>query len=290
MHSRFSYLALFSAAALAFSGCEWGGAHEDTWNDGYSWANFTGTYRFVKAVVYAASSSSTDSTSESTSEAKTVELSGSSNGRMDSDTQGSGQITKLGTGIVPGTFKAKVGNVTIQDNGSGTLTIGGSTISSSIDYANGGWSFTSSKVNAKAGDNIGVTYKYYSTAGGGGGGGGSGSEGTSTTLSFLKVTQQGNTFTMTGDNGITYTGKITGSNVDRDNYAAARTVYISFDVASANGMKITGNFSGVWSGASEKSYGVLSDRQIHGTHSRAGNFVGVAADTTITVPTISVSE
>ena len=44
MHSRFSYLAIASLAAVAFSGCEWGGAHENTWNDGYSWANFTEAY------------------------------------------------------------------------------------------------------------------------------------------------------------------------------------------------------------------------------------------------------
>ena len=109
-------------------------------------------------------------------------------------------------------------------------------------------------------------------------------------LSYLNVTQKGNKFTMTGDSGMVYSGRITGSNVGRDDYQAARTIYISFEASSANGQKITGNFSGVWSGASDKNYGVLSNRQIHGTHSRSGNFVGVAADTTITIPDIDVSE
>ena len=88
---------------------------------------------------------------------------------------------------------------------------------------------------------------------------------------------------MTGDSGIKYTGRMTGSNVSKDGYVAAQTVNISFEVSSANGQRIVGSFSGTWSGATDKNYGTLSNRKLNGTHSRAGNFVAVAADKSIYV-------
>ena len=110
-------------------------------------------------------------------------------------------------------------------------------------------------------------------------------------LSFLKVTQQGNKLTMTSDRGMVYKGQITGASTSKDGYVAAQQVRLSFEVTSATGnMKITGHFSGAWSGAADKQYGVLSERTIQGTHNRAGNFVGVAADATIKVPDITISE
>ncbi len=110
-------------------------------------------------------------------------------------------------------------------------------------------------------------------------------------LSFLKVTQQGNKLTMTGDSGMVYKGQLTGASTSKDGYVAAQQIRLSFQVTSATGnMTIIGHFSGVWSGAADKQYGVLSDRTIQGTHNRAGNFVGVAADTTIKVPDITISE
>ena len=96
---------------------------------------------------------------------------------------------------------------------------------------------------------------------------------------------------MIGDSGMVYKGQLTGASTSKDGYVAAQQVRLSFEVTSATGnMKITGHFSGVWSGAADKQYGVLSERTIQGTHNRAGNFVGVAADTTIKVPEVSLSE
>ena len=305
MHSRFSYLALFSAAALAFSGCEWGGAHEDTWNDGYSWANFTGTYRFVKALVYLPSSSDDDNNNEQPSNSTTPEdqyntVDAVSSTTMKTDTTADGKVTAGDSGIVKGSFSVTVNGKTVKDkdNGDGTGTLRSSAGSvGSITYATGEWLIDNGYYfEAVAGMKVTINYSYrnkkvvppevppgeyppgtypgYSQV----------------NLSFLKVTQQGNKLTMSGSNGIVYKGRITGANVGKDDWQAARAVYISFEVSNAQGMTITGNFSGNWSGASDKSYGVLSNRQIHGTHSRAGNFVGTAADTTIAVPTLQVNE
>ncbi len=95
---------------------------------------------------------------------------------------------------------------------------------------------------------------------------------------------------MVSDRGVVYTGQITGASTSKDGYVAAQQVRLSFEVSEPTGLKITGHFSGTWSGASDKNYGVLSDRTIQGTHNRAGNFVGVAADTTIKVPNLTISE
>ena len=299
MHSRFSYLAIASLAAIAFSGCEWGGVHENTWNDGYSWANFTGTYRFTKAVVFLPNqveeeedtSETETTTTTTTTEYKTINNKVTTT--MKTDTTADGVVPAGDSGIVPGSFKvtvhAKSGSVTVVDDGSGN--VGGGKVS----YETGVWNINSISFYAQKGDKVTIEYAYrnkkvippvvdpdpkpgtypnYSMV----------------NLSYLKVTQQGNKLTMSGDSGIVYTGRLTGASTPTDGYVAAQTVRLSFEVSSANGDTITGHFSGNWSGAADKNYGTLSDRQIHGTHSRAGNFVGTAADTTITVPTVEVNE
>ncbi len=302
MHSRFSYLAIASLAAIAFSGCEWGGAHENTWNDGYSWANFTGTYRFTKAVVFLPNQTKTDTTDTTeTTETTTTDTtkydvkSNKVSATMATDTTASGSVPAGDSGIVPGSFKVTVNGTTASDTGKDGKLYLGSTDVESVDYTGGSWSISSILFYANKGDPVSISYSYqnkivippvvdpdpepgtypsYSMV----------------NLSFLKVTQQGNKLTMTGDSGVVYTGRLTGASTSKDGYVAAQTVRLSFEVSSGNGDTITGHFSGLWSGASDKNYGTLSERQIHGTHSRAGNFVGTAADTTITVPTVQVSE
>ncbi len=111
MHSRFSYLALFSAAALVFSGCEWGGAHEDTWNDGSSWADFTGTYRFVQALIIPG-----EGDSEHPGQ---VQRNGQGNGVMATSSSAAGKVSPVGVGIVPGTFIME--DIGVSDDGNGRL-------------------------------------------------------------------------------------------------------------------------------------------------------------------------
>ena len=276
MHSRFSHLAIASLAALAFSGCEWGGVHDHTWNDGYSWADFTGTYRFVNAVIIPASD--TAETGSDTSTVGNVVNHGTGNGSMSSSYSGSGKVSPVGLGIVPGTFSMLVGSAQVSDlHADGTLYYG-SNPAGSVSYAGGGWSINTAIPGATSGTHISITYDYETA------GPGNPTSGVDTTpISYLNVVQQGNTFTMTGDSGIKYTGRMTGSNVSKDGYVSAQTVNISFEVSSANGQSIVGSFSGVWSGATDQNYGTLSNRKINGTHSRAGNFVGVAADKSIYV-------
>ncbi len=298
MHFRISYLSIALVASLAFSGCEWGGAHENTWNDGYSWANFTGTYRFVKAVYYMpVASSESDSGSESkqlklingfAKEAASAEYSGQAIASMSSPTSAGGSFS-VANGLVPGSVEMTVslkngGTAIITSDSANNLIYQNQTVGSVTE--SGTWNFTLPiEANASEGDSIVMNYKYY----------GSGDPKTKPNnavyLSFLKVTQQGNKLTMIGDSGMVYKGQLTGASTSKDGYVAAQQVRLSFQVTSATGnMTIIGHFSGVWSGAADKQYGVLSERTIQGTHNRAGNFVGAAADTTIKVPDITISE
>ena len=286
MHSRFSYLAIASLATLAFSGCEWGGAHDNTWNDGYSWANFTGTYRFVNAVYYtpAATSSEEDTAEESTNYPV---KNGQANAKMSTNT-GAGGSLQNDNGVILDSVVMKVNNiVTISSDSSGNLIYNGKTVGSVTSA--GAWNFAlPTSAGTSTGNSISITYNYY------------GNPGPKTpkpepdsnaiNLSFLNVTQQGNKLTMVGDNGNVYKGQLTGASTGKDGYVAAQQVRLSFEATAANGMKMTGHFSGQWSGAADKDYGVLSERTIQGTHNRAGNFVGYAADTTIHVPDLTISE
>ncbi len=309
MHNRFSYLAIASVAVLAFSGCEWGGAHENTWNDGYSWANFTGTYRFISAVYYLPLGSSEDSSGSESKKlqsandfAKEVVLpaySGQANSSMTSETSAAGSIP-AGNGLVPGSLNIVVslqngGVAAITSDSANNLIYKDQTVGSVTE--SGTWNFTLPvTANASEGDAIALGYQYYSNTGDSGGDSDNNPNdpnyqpSNAVYLSFLKVTQQGNKLTMISDRGVVYKGQLTGASTSKDGYVAAQQVRLSFEVSEPKGLKITGHFSGVWSGAADKNYGVLSERTIQGTHSRAGNFVGAAADTTIRVPDITISE
>lgn len=280
MKSRFFYFAPIVAAAVALSGCEWGGAHEDTWNDGYSWANFTGTYRFVNAFIIPASE---EEDTDSTTPGDIEHTDGTGNGKMVTSSSASGQVSPVGKGIKPGKFSMTVGSYTITDDENGGLLCNGKKVGS-VSYSSGKWSITD-YFGASGGTHIAITYTYLTNGpvvpppGP-----------TTVDISYLNVVQQGNRIKLSSDNGIVYNGRITGANVGRDDYQAARTIYISFEASAPTGGKITGTMSGAWSGATEKTYGTLSSRKLNGTHSRAGNFVAVAADKTILIPPVITSE
>ncbi|MBQ7722628.1 MAG: hypothetical protein IJT64_06975 [Kiritimatiellae bacterium] len=290
MNSRSVLFSLCAASAIALTGCDWGSSGDNNWNDSYAWANFTGTYRFTKAIIASAASDS-ESGSEESSSVATITAHGAANTAMTSTTQAGGTLSPVGTGgITPGSVKIKVLTSTIVDDGSGNLTLNGGNIGT-IKYDSGVWSFTTSGIKGSAkGTAVSITWDYTTSSGASTKNDKSGSTQTTIPLSYLNVVQRGNKLTMTGDSGIVYSGQLTGASMGSEGYVAAQTVYLSFSVSSASGGKITGSLSGNWSGAGDKSYGTMSNRQIHGTLSNGTTFVGTAADVTISVPTVSVSE
>ncbi len=181
MHSRFvnpaiASWAIASAAVLAFLGCEWGGAHENTWNDGYSWANFTGTYRFVNAIYYTPIAAAPADTSARLNSAldfakptdTTVNYpvyNGAANGNMASQTSAGGSLLVV-NGLVAGSVSMTVscskgngGTATLSSDNNNNLIYKGRVVGNVT--SSGAWQFQLPiKANANAGNPIGITYNY----------------------------------------------------------------------------------------------------------------------------------
>ncbi len=129
-------MALCAAAAAALmTGCEWSSSsdHNETWNDSYNWVNFSGTYRSVAGGMLVTDYTTTPSTPGATNNYSATE----SGGWMDA-----GATTRSGTTknkpIIPGSFSVVVGEVTLADDGTGTLSGNGG--SGTVSYAGGTWS------------------------------------------------------------------------------------------------------------------------------------------------------
>ncbi len=125
MQGKKTFLALSTAFAALFVGCEWtGSADSDSWSSSYDAMNFGGTYRIVTV-----SSTSTGSGSET--ETETTDHVADWLTAEDSGTFAKGATTASGTtsnqNIVPGSLKISCGNYVWTDNGSGGLTFGGGT-------------------------------------------------------------------------------------------------------------------------------------------------------------------
>lgn len=273
MNSRSVLFSLCAASAIALTGCEWGSSGDNTWNDSYAWANFTGTYRFTKAIV--AGEGGEEETTESYTRNGQVNVTAQSSSQI-------GGVLEKGTGgIVPGSVKITGAFGTATDDGSGNLVLNGNN-RGKVSYSGGTWNMSGLDLVVGSQVNVVWQYKTASTT--------ATSSGTAVVLSYLNVVQKGNKLTLSGDSGQVYSGQLSGASMRPDGYVAAQTVYLSFSASSSSGRKITGSLSGVWSGASDKNYGTLSSRQIHGTFSDGTTFVGTAADVTIHVPDTTVSE
>jgi hypothetical protein len=149
-----------AAVAAALAGCEWGGVHSgESWNDAYSWANFSGTYKLVTTITPTdGSGSSTSSTTTTTSTSTTGSGSGSGGSTTTThvvtnivDVNWSGKYSGNTTTYGPGKSNILVGSVTITVAGlegsfsdaSGVLTYSGSTANSAtFDYKTGHFTLT----------------------------------------------------------------------------------------------------------------------------------------------------
>ena len=121
------------AAAGLLAGCEWSTSSDEneSWNDSYNWVNFSGTYRSSSGGILV-----TDYTTMSSGGTNTYSTSESGGTMNDGQTSASG--TTQHSPITPGSFSVVVGDVTLSDNGSGTLSGGGG--SGSVSYSGGTWS------------------------------------------------------------------------------------------------------------------------------------------------------
>lgn len=284
MNSRSVLFSLCAASAIALTGCDWGSSGDNTWNDAYAWANFTGTYRFTQAIV-ATAKGDDDGSSSGVHESSLTAFNGKLNSAGDGATiQLIADKGKKGDdAIVRGSVTVQIKDIPLVVNpATGGISYSGHSLGN-IDYAGGVITITGAAIlGYPGGTSVTGKYKYYEND--------TVPPTEKTVLSYLNVIQKGNKVTMSGDSGIVYSGQLTGASMGSDGYVAAQTVYLSFSVASGSGDKITGSFSGVWSGAGDSTFGNMTQRQIHGTLSNGTTFVGTAADVTISVPQATVSE
>ena len=117
MHGKKSFLALSTAFAALFVGCEWTGTSEsDSWSSAYDAMNFSGTYRAVTTATQL-SDTKEDTTEITDTSFATVQENGGPFGTGKNIASGKTSYANL----VPGSFSATVGDYVWNDNGSGSL-------------------------------------------------------------------------------------------------------------------------------------------------------------------------
>ncbi len=248
---------LFTGALAALIGltvgCEWTGtSSEESWNDAYSWANFSGTYHLYNTIDETAG---TDGTATET-ETEVSVLNESQGMTTAGQTAYSGSVAHRP--VVAGSFTLNVGGYVFNDNGDAVLTgAGGGT----INYGTGAWTADTGSGTA-GGLPVHASYTYLQA--------GTivtpGTPGTpGSTITAFTVNQQGNLLTFTDNNGMVYSGRVTGANVPSDSRVSAN-VRLTFEVASSSA-RIVGTLSGDWSGGET---GTLANRSMLGTYSAQG--------------------
>jgi len=115
MHGKKSFLALSTAFAALFVGCEWTGTSEsDSWSSAYDAMNFSGTYRAVTTAT-----SLNDDSSAAGEKSGIIPVSKQSAGNFKNGSNVASGATK--TRVVPGTFQVTAGNYVWNDDGNGKL-------------------------------------------------------------------------------------------------------------------------------------------------------------------------
>lgn len=284
MNSRLNFMAIAACCAV-LSGCDWGGvSDEENWSDAYSWLNFSGTYLLQNAI--ADTSSDSESESETTQPTITTEqVSGSAKGNIAAKGKGTTiNLSPVGKGVVPGTVSVvvKVGGsnpMSFADDGSGNLTSSGSA-SGTVQYETGTVTISkSSSFHTTLDSPVSVTYKYNVEGVVPGSSSSSKKSSSEASIIYLTVNQKGNTFTMKDNNGISYSGRITGTSCTSDSYKVAGDKTISFEVSGSNNSTIVGSFTGTTTAANSESTVTVNNRRVSGTYRRgknSANFAGSA--------------
>ena len=117
MHGKKPTLALATAFAALFVGCEWTGSSDsDSWSNAYDAMDFSGTYRAVTTATDIGSSTSETTTTDGNTFYTTSQSGGSF---VSGANTASGQAAH--GNIVPGSFQASAGGYIWSDDGSGKL-------------------------------------------------------------------------------------------------------------------------------------------------------------------------
>ena len=216
---------MMAATAAILVGCDWGGAGDGTWNDAYSWANFSGTYNLTQAIE-GGSSKYVPKTEPGVS---APSKSSSTGGRVDSSAVKVGPIE---AGSVSIRVVSSDGDQkwAYTDDGSDTLEAHGDTAGeATFIHKTGVWSIKlKSGTSFASGDKIIISYNFIGSQSDSG----NPKDNGAITITWLNVNQQGNVFTFTDNMGVVYSGKITGASMPGSGYTVAGNVRLSFEVSA----------------------------------------------------------
>ncbi len=256
-----TWLALgVAVVTMSLAGCEWGNTSSgDSVNSRYDWANFNGVYRGDNGAIVSDYTISGGSTAGGS-----VRV---SNERVGTGVSGQSKYsgTVAGHPVEANSFQVRVGVFTLADIGGGVLSGSGKT--GHISYDSGAWSIDLAGESPSAGAAILASYAYTQGASVDAGGANSGVSGNP--IYTFNVNQDGNSVTLTDNNGAVYKGKIksvrTSGGMNQDNREATQSsqsgtqtpnpgevVTANFEVsgtsAAGKSVKIVGAFAGLVGG------------------------------------------
>jgi hypothetical protein len=305
---RFILLALAGSASIALVGCDWGssGEGEDTWNDAYSWVNFTGVYRGTGGGVLVSDFTASGGVSTNGVGVTTNSIHGEY-----IETAVVGQSTYTGVfrynGIVPGSVLLTAGVFVLTDDAGGGA-LAGSGKTGTIDYGTGAWSIDLMGEWPPGGTQIRADYESTGHVNGSSDSGGgdvvdNNSGATGITIYQFIVEQQGNNISFMDNNGSVYSGKLgrvsTTGGINQDNVSSTRTptagttVFGDYNVTGTSKVgkqvRMVGSLQGVVMGAGSSIS--LANRVLLGTwlekDGKTGQINGEAASVAINVPGVT---
>lgn len=278
------------AALVALCGCDWGGTgDEGSWNDAYSWVNFTGVYRspnggtIVNQNTNEVSKDSSSAATTTSSMAKTTESFKTARSGTWSHPPVAGSVTVTAKGNTTDKFGSQF-TLSFSDDGAGHLVASDTTYgrSGTINYSTGTWSVNWEGIQISS-VSVSYTYEVQGTAGT------SSKSGSNNVMIYsFNVVQAGNKLTITDSNGVVYSGNVTGANVPSDTTQSG-SVRLSFEAASGNGVKLVGAFNGDWSGSGTAGQGTLSNRLLEGTYvgKTSASIYAISGSVTLSAPVVA---
>lgn len=230
MSHTFARFLPVAAAVCLVAGCEWSSSSSgDSWSDAYNDMNFAGTYRSASV------QTSTDGTTTTT---RTV-----SNERVGTVSTGNSASFNLGNSpVVAGSVVITVGgDITFQDNGSGTLTCTSSHAGASgtISYDSGaGTVFFDG--DPYVGQPIVASYSFTATSTGGS------NSSSARSITSVTVSQSGQHLTLHCNNGYVLSGRFNHVNtLSQETTTSSGRYNAQFEVSNDAGVKMVGTLQHV---------------------------------------------
>ena len=298
MKKLVGFSVLLMGLAIAFSGCEWTGTSSgESWNDSFSWVNFSGLYRGAGGAVVREFGATGSLTTGQVGDGNMVVVNNENQGSAPSGATELNGVLGNRPGIVPGSVTISLnppsptgsaGSVT--DNGSGVLAgtfnlvgVDPSTerpMTGTINYDTGAWTLTLTSPGLLTTANIRASYAYDGSIGIGGGGstGGGGVDVVGGTVNSIQVEQLGNKLTFRTSSGHVLTGQLSvvtlpgGDQTGRSAGDVSATYEVQGDIDGQR-VKISGTFSGVYVPPGDVQfsnpeapiiYGIMSNRILQG--------------------------